>query len=141
MPKTPDLQKPLVQKVDCIRLSVDDLEAGLAFYRDQLGHTLIWRTEDSAGLRMPDTATEIVLHTEPIPPEIDLKVDSADAAAIRFEQAGGEIVVPSFDIQIGRAVVVKDPWGNQLVLLDCSKGTLITDEDGNIVGNNPPEKI
>ena len=125
----------LFRNVDCIRLAVPDLEAGLAFYRDQLGHSLIWKTADSAGLRMPDTHTELVLHTDPAPPEIDLKVESADAAALRFQEAGGEIVVPPFEIQIGRAAVVKDPWGNQLVLLDCSKGMLITDEHGAIIGN------
>ena len=131
--------KPLVRKVDCIRLSVSDLDAGLEFYRDQLDHKLIWRTEDSVGLRMPDTDTEIVLHTEQGEPEIDLKVDSADAAAARFEKAGGKIVVPPFDIQIGRAVVVQDPWGNELVLLDTSKGLLITDENGNVIGNAPTD--
>ena len=83
---------PLVQNVDCNRLAVSDLEAGLAFYRNQLGHELVWRTEDSAGLRMSESDTEIVLHTESGPPEIDLKVNSADAAAIRFEQAGGTIM-------------------------------------------------
>ena len=89
---------------------------------------------------MPDTEAEIVLHTESISPEIDLKVESADAAAIRFEQAGGEIAVPPFDIQIGRAVIVKDPWGNQLVLLDCSKGMLIIDANGYVFGNKAPEQ-
>ncbi len=135
MKKNTSERVPLLRNIDCIRLAVADLEAGLAFYRDQLGHELIWKTDDSAGLRMPDTQTEIVLHTDQIPPEIDLKVDSADAAAVRFQKAGGEIVVSPFEIQIGRAVVVKDPWGNQLVLLDCSKGTLITDENGAVIGN------
>ena len=74
---------PLLTGVDCIRLAVPDLEAGLAFYRDSLGHRLIWRTADAAGLRLPDAATEIVLHTEALPPEIDFKVESADAAARR----------------------------------------------------------
>ena len=45
--------------------------------------------------------------------------------------------MPPFDIQIGRAVVVEDPWGNQLVLLDTSKGLLLTDADGTVVGNAP----
>ena len=130
-------QEALVQKVDCIRLSVSDLDAGLAFYRDQLGHELIWRTEDSVGLRMPDTDTEIVLHAEQGAPEINLKVESADAAAVRFEEAGGKSVVPPFDIRIGRAVVVQDPWGNQLVLLDTSKGLLATDANGKVIGNAP----
>ena len=44
--------RPLVQKVDCIRLSVPDLEAGLRFYRDHLGHEIIWRSEAALGLRL-----------------------------------------------------------------------------------------
>lgn len=129
------LQEPLARKVDCVRLSVLDLDAGLAFYRDQLGHELIWRTAEAIGLRMPDTDAEIVLHTTPGAPEIDLTVDSAAAAAVRFEQAGGKVITPPFDIQIGRAVVVQDPWGNQFVLLDASKGLLVTDATGNVIGN------
>lgn len=129
---------PLIDRIDCIRLAVSDLDAGLRFYRDRLGHTLVWRTDSAAGLRLPGTDAEIVIHTESIPPEIDLRVDSADAAARRFEAAGGQIVVPPFDIQIGRCVVVQDPWGNRFVLLDLSKGLLNTDEDGNVIGNQPP---
>jgi lactoylglutathione lyase len=131
------LTRPLIRKVDCVRLYVPDLDVGLAFYRDRLGHELIWRTEDAVGLRLPDTGAEIVLHTERGEPEIDLQVDSADGAAARFAAAGGKVVVPPFDIQIGRAVVVQDPWGNQFVLLDASKGLLVTDADGNVIGNAP----
>lgn len=39
-----------------------------------------------------------------------------------------------FDIQIGKCAVVKDPWDNQYVILDMSKGSFITDEKGNIIG-------
>jgi lactoylglutathione lyase len=131
--------RALVQKVDCVRLYVADLDAGLAFYRDGLGHELIWRSEHQVGLCLPDDDTEIVLHTEPKVPEIDLQVRSADAAAVRFEKAGGRVVVPPFDIQIGRCAVVRDPWGNELVLLDTSKGLLATDAKGNVVGNVEPE--
>jgi predicted enzyme related to lactoylglutathione lyase len=127
--------KPLIQKLDCVRFSVPDLESGLAFYRDRLGHELIWRTAEAVGLRMPDTDAEIVLHTEPQEPEIDFKVQSADAAAAQIEKAGGKVVVPPFDIQIGRCTVVQDPWGNAFVLLDASKGLLVTDEEGNVIGN------
>jgi predicted enzyme related to lactoylglutathione lyase len=130
---------PLIKSIDCVRLYVADLEAGLAFYHDQLGHEIIWRTPTAVGLRLPDSEAEIVLHTERQPPEIDLKVDSAPAAAARFEAAGGTIVVPPFDIQIGQAAVVQDPWGNTYVLLDTSKGLLLTDADGQVIGNAPPE--
>jgi predicted enzyme related to lactoylglutathione lyase len=131
---------PLVHKVDCIRLYVADLDAGLAFYRDRLGHPLIWRTEKAAGLRLPHGEAEIVLHSEQAELEVDLKVSSADEAAARFKGAGGKVIVPPFEIQIGRAVVVEDPWGNQLVLLDTSKGLLSTDDEGNVIGNVPIEQ-
>jgi len=126
---------PLIRKVDCIRLYVPELEKGVAFYRDQLGHQLIWRTETSAGLRLPESDTELVLQTEDQRQEVDLLVDSADEAAKQVEQAGGRVIVPPFDIQIGRCVVLEDPWGNPLVLLDTSKGFLKTDADGNVLGN------
>ncbi len=127
----------LIAKVDCIRLYVSDLEAGIAFYRDRLGLKLIWRTEEAVGLGMPEDTTEIVLQVERRTPEFDLKVASADEAAQRIEAVGGTVVVPPFDIQIGRCVVVRDPWGNELVLLDTNKGLLVTDEDGNVIGNAP----
>lgn len=130
--------EPLIPKVDCLRLSVPGLEAGLAFYRDRLGHQLTWRTEGAVGLRLPDTDAEIVLHTDQQPPEIDLEVRSADEAAARFVAAGGTIVAEPFEIQIGRCAVVRDPWGNELVLLDTAKGLLLTDADGNVIGNAPP---
>jgi predicted enzyme related to lactoylglutathione lyase len=126
---------PLLRKVDCVRLYVPDLEEGLAFYRDQLGHELIWRTETAAGLRLPESEAELVIQTEDTRQEVDLLVDSADQAAKFIEQAGGRVIVPPFDIQIGRCVVVEDPWGNPLVLLDTSKGLLKTDAEGNVIGN------
>jgi lactoylglutathione lyase len=127
--------KSLIRKVDCVRLYVPDLEEGLAFYRDQLGHELIWRTETAVGLRLPETDAELVLQTEDQRQEVDLLVDSADESARFIEQAGGRVIVPPFDIQIGRCVVLEDPWGNPLVLLDTSKGLLKTDTDGNVTGN------
>lgn len=125
----------LIRKVDCFRLYVSDLEAGLAFYRDRLGHTLIWRTESAAGLRLPESEAELVIQNKEQRQEVDLLVDSADEAAKFVEQAGGRVIVPPFDIQIGRCAVLEDPWGNPLVLLDTSKGLLKTDADGNVIGN------
>ena len=130
--------KPLIRKLDCLRLYVTDLEAGLAFYRDRLGHELIWRSATAAGLRMPDTDAELVIQTEEQRQEIDLLVNSADEAAEFIQHAGGKVIVPPFDIQIGRCAVVEDPWGNPLVLLDISKGLLATDSKGNIIGNVEP---
>jgi predicted enzyme related to lactoylglutathione lyase len=129
-----NVTQPLFKRIDCVRLPVSDLESGLVFYRDRIGLELIWVTEESAGLKMPEDDSEIVLYTESRGEEIDILVDSADDAARSFESAGGEVVVQPFDIRIGRCAVVKDPWGNELVLLDNSKGRLVTDEGFNVVG-------
>ena len=126
---------PLIRKVDCVRLYVSDLEAGLAFYRDRLGHELIWRTDAAAGLRLPETDTELVLQIEEQGQEVDFLIDSVDQSAEFIEQSGGKVIVPPFDIQIGRCVVVEDPCGNPLVLLDTSKGLLTTGPDGKVIGN------
>ncbi len=131
---------PLVRKVDCLRIPVPSLEDGLAFYRDQLGHELLWRSDSAVGLRLPESDAELVLHVEAQPPEVDLLVASADEAAARIVAAGGSIVVPPFDIQIGRCVIVADPWGTRLVLLDASKGLLSTDSEGNVTGTRPPQE-
>lgn len=124
---------PLLRKVDCVSLPVSDLAAALAFYRDQLGHPLIWRTSTAAGLRLPESEAELVLHTEPRPAAAELLVEAVADAVSRFRNAGGTLVWGPFDIQIGKCAVVCDPWGNQLVLLDLSKGSLRTDADGNVL--------
>ncbi len=131
------MSKPLFQYLDCLNLPVSDLGKALEFYRDKLGHSMIWRTEDAAGLRFPESNAELVIRTEERPPETDIKVESVIEATKNFVEAGGSIVREPFDIQIGKCVVVEDPWGNQLVLLDSSKGMLATDAEGNVTGNLP----
>ncbi len=123
----------LFQKVDCLSLPVEDLDAALAFYRDQLGHELIWRTVEAAGLKLPSGESELVLHTDKRPVEADLMVDSVPIAVERFVQAGGQLVQGPFEIRIGKCAVLQDPWGNRVVILDTSKGLLKTDADGNVI--------
>lgn len=128
------MAKELFLKVDCVSLPVKDLEAALTFYRDRLGHELVWRTDEAAGLRMADGKTELVLRLEDRPPETDIYVESVEEAVKRFVTAGGSVVFGPFDIRIGECAVVADPWGNQLVLLDSTRGLLKTDEKGYVIG-------
>lgn len=128
------MPEPLIRKVDAVQIVVPDLDAGLAFYRDKLGHELRWRTETAAGMAMPDGDTELVLQTALPAQETDLLVASADEAAKRFADAGGTVIAPPADIPVGRVTVVEDPWGNKLVLLDLSKGTFDADAAGNVTG-------
>ena len=129
----------LFRGIDCVRLPVSDLESALRFYRDALGHELIWRTDTAAGLRMPEDDAEIVVHTEPTPQESNLLVDSVHDAVNRLTAAGARVVVAPFEIQIGSCAVIADPWDNYLTILDTRKGKLLTDRDGNVTGvsDNP----
>jgi catechol 2,3-dioxygenase-like lactoylglutathione lyase family enzyme len=36
---------PLLRKIDAVTIPVPDLDAGLGFYRDRLGHELRWRND------------------------------------------------------------------------------------------------
>ena len=113
-----------------------DLERASEFYA-RLGHEVLWRTATGVGLRLPDSEAELVLQTERPGPETDLTVADVPAAVERFVAAGGRVVVEPFDIAIGRCAVVADPWDNHLVILDNSKGRLVTDEAGSVTGVEP----
>jgi predicted enzyme related to lactoylglutathione lyase len=124
----------LLRKVDCVQVPVPDLDSGLAFYRDRLGHELIWRSETAAGLRLADSDGEVVLQTERPHGEVDFLVDSVDQAVTQFARAGGTVQSAPFDIPVGRVAVVVDPFGNPLTILDLTKGRYVTDADGNVTG-------
>lgn len=68
------------------------------------------------------------------PYEPNWLVTSADQAAEAVEAAGGRIITHPMDIPVGRLVVVADPFGNTLVLLDLSKGHYVTDDLGHVTG-------
>ncbi len=130
------MTEPLFHKLDNILLRVDDLDAAVAFYRDRLGHPLIWRSAEAAGFGLRDTDAELVVHLK-IGPETDILVADTEAAVADFTAAGGTVVTPPFDIAIGRCARVKDPFGNTLTILDQSKGALVTDAEGRITGVAP----
>ncbi|MEV5967918.1 VOC family protein [Kribbella sp. NPDC051952] len=125
----------LLRAVDAVTVRVPDLDGGLAFYRDALGHELIWRNDEigQAGLRLPASDTEIVLATD-LEYAPSWLVDSADAAAEQIVDRGGRLVSAPFDIPVGRCAVVEDPFGNRLVVLDLSKGLYVTDDGGTVTG-------
>jgi len=131
--------QPLLRKIDAVTIPVPDLEAGLRFYRDSLGHRLLWCNDviGQAGLALPDSDAELVLTTrqrfEP-----NWLVESADDAAAAVQLAGGRILLGPLDIPVGRLAVVADPFENVLVLLDLSVGTYSTAADGTVTGVAAP---
>ncbi len=126
--------KPFFKLIDCVQIPVPNLSEGIDFYGKRLGHDLIWKTSEAAGFRLPDSDSELVIYTRNRGVEIDWVVDSVDLAVHRWLESGGTVVAGPFDIKIGRCAVLHDPWGNELVILDTSKGVLETDSEGNVTG-------
>ncbi len=119
------MPSPLLRAVDCVTVPVPDLDTGLAYYRDALHQPLLWRNDDvgQAAVGLPDGDTELVLTTRQTYAPGWL-VSSADAAAAAMCAVGARMVSEPVDIPVGRLVVVADPFGNELVLLDLSNGPL-----------------
>jgi predicted enzyme related to lactoylglutathione lyase len=113
----------VLRAVDAVTVPVPDLEEGLRFYRDGLGHAVLWRDDDrgQVGLALPESSTELVL-TLQHGYEPDWLVASVPDAVVAVIAAGGRVLSPPADIPVGRVAVVADPFGNPLVLLDLSKG-------------------
>ena len=114
-------QPPLLRGVDAVVLRVPSLEEGLAFYRDALGHELLWRTDTMLALGFGESETELVLALD-VGPETDLLVDSVEDAVAAITQAGGTLVAGPDDIAVGKVAVVTDPFGNRLTLVDLTNG-------------------
>lgn len=130
------MTKPgLLQKIDAVTVRVPDIDTGLAFYVDVLGHRMKWRNDavGQAGLELPGSDSELVLTTEH-DYEPNWLVDSVDDAVETFRNNGGTVVATAVDIPVGRVAVVLDPFGNALVLIDLSKGTYTTDAAGMVTG-------
>ncbi|MEX2008463.1 MAG: VOC family protein [Candidatus Spechtbacterales bacterium] len=126
---------PLLKKVDAVLVKVPDIETGINFYCKQLGQQLIWRKDTMAAVSLGES--ELVLSTT-LDPETDILVESVEEAVEAIVKAGGSVVVEVQDIPVGKAAVVKDPFGNHLTLVDLSKGTYQTDEAGNVTGLQKP---
>lgn len=127
------MSENIFKDVDCIHLQVANLEDGLAFYQDQFGAQVLWRTDTACGLGTENGSTEIVLSTEDLT-TVDLKVDDVTDALEKFISAGGKLLDGPFDIDVGKCAVVTDPWGNEYCLLDTTKGTYDTNSDGSVSG-------
>ena len=113
----------IFRRVDAVTVPVPDLDTGLRFYGRALGHRLKWRNDavGQAGLELPDGDSELVLTTRQSY-EPNWLVDSVDDAVALVIDHGGDLVAAPFDIPVGRAGIVRDPFGNTLVLVDLSKG-------------------
>ena len=126
---------PVLHSLDAVTIRVPDLDSGLRFYRDALGHDLKWRNDEigQAGLKLPGSDTEIVLSTQ-LEYAPNWLVDSAEEAARVIVQSGGTMIAGPLEIPVGQVAIVADPFGNALILVDLSKGRYPTDDAGRVTG-------
>lgn len=129
------MSNPLLRQLDAVTVPVPDLDEGLAFYRDQLGHELLWRNDavGQAGLRLPESNSEIVLSTS-LAYAPNWLVTSVGEAVERVVAAGGRVIAEPAPIPVGQVAVVSDPFDNPLVLVDLSSGSYLTDAAARVTG-------
>lgn len=131
---------PPFNHIDCIRIYVPNLTEGFDYYHTKLGFPLVWKTDKGMGFLLNDGITELVIQNEDKYQETDIKVESVIDTVEVIKNAGGKIIKGPFDIKIGKCAVIEDPWGNAMVILDTTKGTFVTDAEGNIIGQDTPNK-
>lgn len=122
---------PVLKKINAVLVKVPSIREGLDFYREQLGMQTIWKKDDIASVRLG--AGQLVMSTT-LDPETNILVESVEHATAVFEKAGGKVVSPTEDIDVGKLAIVEDAFGNQLTLVDFSKGFYTIDQTGKVTG-------
>src|SRR5437867_13224868 len=96
----------LFRRVDCLSIPVPDVDAALAFYSANLGHELIWRSSKAAGLKLPSSNAELVLHHGDRPMETDQSVDTVPEVLVRFTSDGAKVLKCQLEMQISLCAVL-----------------------------------
>ncbi len=115
----------MFKKIDCVMIRVDDVASAEKFYAEVFGLKLRWREAGAVGMSMPETDAEIVLHNNPEIPnrvEVHYLVDDVVAAVRSYGEKGCRVLVPPFDVLIGKCAVIQDPFGTAICLLDLTSG-------------------
>jgi predicted enzyme related to lactoylglutathione lyase len=93
----------VLRGVDAGTVPIRDLDQGLQFYRDQLGHELAWRNDavGQVGLRLPESQAELVLSTN-LEYAVNWLVTSVSKAVETIVDAGGKVILKPTQIPVGR---------------------------------------
>jgi lactoylglutathione lyase len=115
----------MFKKIDCVMIRVPDVATGEKFYSEVFGLKPVWREAGCLGMRMPETDAEIVLHNSaeiPNKVEVHYLVDNVVAAVKSYAEKGCRVLVPPFDVLIGKCAVIQDPFETTICLLDLTSG-------------------
>lgn len=127
---------PVLKKINAVLVKVPSIAQGLDFYREQLGLQTFWKKDDIASVHLGDG--QLVMSTS-LDPETNILVESVEHATVVFVRAGGKVVSPPEDIDVGKLAIVEDAFGNRLTLVDFSKGFYAVDDAKNVIGVNEGE--
>jgi predicted enzyme related to lactoylglutathione lyase len=103
----------MFKKIDCVMIRVDDVAAAEKFYSEVFGLRPLWREGGSVGMGLPATDAEIVLHNNaeiPNKVEVHYLVDDVVAALKNYLEKGCRVMVPPFEVLIGKCAVIEDPF-------------------------------
>lgn len=119
----------MFQRLDCVCLHTDDLDAALAFH-SAMGLTEAWRLDRQlddgrfwtlVGLDFPDqTSSQLVLSTHPDRRQIEVEIrvaDVRDACRQLDGTPGVTWIAEPFAIEKGHVAVLSAPDGNVFVLI------------------------
>jgi len=81
---------------------------------------------------MDEDVTEDLLHNSGRKLEFEFKVTSFLNAVKEIKKAGGRVIIGTFDIKTGKCAVVENLRNYEYEIIDSTKGTFITDVEGNI---------
>src|SRR6202161_1435921 len=115
----------MFRKIDCVMVRVDDVASAEKFYSEVFGLKPRWREAGAVGMGMPETDAEIVLHSDagiPNKVEVHYLVDDVVAAVKSYAEKGCRVLVPPFDVLIGKCAVIQDPFGTTICILDLTSG-------------------
>jgi predicted enzyme related to lactoylglutathione lyase len=115
----------MFKKIDCVMVRVDDVVSAEKFYSEVFGLKPRWREAGAVGIGMPETDAEIVLHSDagiPNKVEVHYLVDDVVAAVKGYAEKGCRVLVPPFDVLIGKCAVIQDPFGTTICILDLTSG-------------------
>lgn len=115
----------MFKKIDCVMIRVDDVAAGERFYSEVFGLRPLWREAGSVGMSLAETDAELVLHNNadiPHKVEVHYLVDDVVEAVNSYAEKGCRVLVPPFDVLIGKCAVIQDPFATTICILDLTSG-------------------
>jgi predicted enzyme related to lactoylglutathione lyase len=130
-----DILHPMASKeLLYLYMGSDDVGRDLDFYRDHLGAELIWRREGAgtevAAVRLGEGPLVLIAEHRAAPSARQIwEVDDLDAARKDLESAG-ELAFDQAELPEGPCLLVTDPSGNELGLLQRTRPGVMGSGEG-----------